>query len=91
LRRESITGDSLEAPAARRTLNRISALVSFYEPRAFLARGDVDKAARMLEVAVSIAPLRGDACAELAEVRRRAPTIKSATLEVQCTNQPAVR
>jgi predicted esterase len=84
LRREMSAGDSLEAPAARRTLARISALVSFYEPRAYLARGTLDKAARMLEVASTIAPLRGDACAQVAELRRRAPTIRSAALDAQC-------
>jgi predicted esterase len=83
LRQEMSAGDSLEAPAARRMLARISALVSFYEPRAFLARGSFEKAARMLEVAASIAPLRGDACAELAELRRRAPGVKSAVLDAQ--------
>ena len=74
LRQEMSTGDSLEAPAARRMLYRIAALVSFYEPRAYLARGDFARAARMLEVAASIAPLRGEACDQMAELRRRAPT-----------------
>jgi predicted esterase len=84
LRQEVSTGDSLEAPAARRTLNRISALVSFYEPRAYLARGSVDKAARMLEVAASIEPLRGEVCSEVMELRRRAPATRSAVLDAQC-------
>jgi len=84
LRQEMSTGDSLEAPAARRMLYRIAALVSFYEPRAYLARGDFARAARMLEVAASIAPLRGEACAQVAELRRRAPIVKSAVLDAQC-------
>jgi predicted esterase len=84
LRREMSAGDSLEAPAARRMLERISALVSFYEPRALLARGSFEKAARMLDVAASIAPLRGDACAEVAELRRRAPAVKGEVLDAQC-------
>jgi hypothetical protein len=84
LRQEMNAGDSLEAPAARRMLGRIAALVSFYEPRAFLERGSFEKAARMLEVAASIAPLRGDACAEVEELRRRAPTVKSGVLDAQC-------
>jgi predicted esterase len=84
LRNEAAAGDSLEAPAARRTLARISALVSFYEPRAYLERASLDKAARMLEVAASIAPLRGDACAQVTELRRRAPAMKSEVLDAQC-------
>jgi len=84
LRQETNSGDSLAAPAARRMLNRISALVSFYEPRAYLARASFDKAARMLEVAATIAPLRGEVCAEVAEVRRRAPGVKSEVLDAQC-------
>jgi hypothetical protein len=84
LRSEATSGDSLEAPAARRTLARISALVSFYEPRAYLERASLDKAARMLEVAASIAPLRGDACAQVTELRRRAPAMKSEVLDAQC-------
>lgn len=84
LRQEASAGDSLEAPAARRTLNRITALVSFYEPRAYLERGSFDRAARMLEVAASIAPLRGDACTVLNDLRRRAPTTGSAVLDAQC-------
>jgi hypothetical protein len=28
--------------------------------------------------------LRGDACAEVAELRRRAPGVKSAVLDAQC-------
>jgi hypothetical protein len=65
-------------------LERISALVSFYEPRAYFARGTFDKAARMLEVAATIAPLRGEACAQVAELRRRAAEIKSSVLDGQC-------
>ena len=84
LRREMNAGDSLEAPSARRMLGRIAALVSFYEPRAYLERGSFEKAARMLEVAASIAPLRGEACAQVAELRRRAPEVKSAVLDAQC-------
>jgi predicted esterase len=84
LRREMTAGDSLEAAAARRTLARISALVSLYEPRAYLERASLDKAARMLEVAAPIAPLRGDACAQVAELRRRAPAMKSEVLDAQC-------
>jgi dienelactone hydrolase len=84
LRREATTGDSLEAPSARRQLARIGALVSFYEPRAFLARGSFDKAMHMLEVAASLGALRGDACAQVNELRRRAPTMKNAVLDAQC-------
>jgi dienelactone hydrolase len=84
LRQEMSIGDSLEAPAARRALSRISALVSFYEPRAYLGRGDLTRATRMLEVATSIAPLRGEACDQVAELRRRAPAMKSAVLDAQC-------
>ncbi|HKP15434.1 MAG TPA: hypothetical protein VJT85_05195, partial [Gemmatimonadaceae bacterium] len=84
LRREESGSDSLAAPSARRQLGRILALVSFYEPRAFLARASFDRAAHMLEVAASIGKLNGDACALLAELRRRAPTMKSAVLDGQC-------
>jgi hypothetical protein len=38
----------------------------------------------MLEVAASIAPLRGDACAQVMELRRRAPAMKSEVLDAQC-------
>jgi hypothetical protein len=84
LRREMSAGDSLEAPAARRMLNRISVLVSFYEPRALLARGIFDKAARRLEDAALNASLRGEACAQVAELRRRAPQTISPVLDAQC-------
>lgn len=84
LRREAAAGDSVEAPSARRQVARIFALVSFYEPRTYLGRGSSDKAARMLEVAASIGPLRGDACALVGELRRRAPTIRSMVLDESC-------
>jgi hypothetical protein len=84
LLRDATSGDSLGAPSARRMLARIAAFVSFYEPRSYLASGSFVKAARMLEVAASVAPLRGDACVQVKELRRRAPALTSPALEAQC-------
>ena len=84
LLRRAAAGDSLEAPSARRSLARIEALASFYEPRWYVTRGDLEKAARLLEVAASIAPLRGEACDELDALRRRAPKAVGHGLDGQC-------
>jgi predicted esterase len=55
-------GDSVESESAIRLLARVAVFVSFYEPRTYLAAHDPQRALRMLEVAASIAPLRGESC-----------------------------
>jgi membrane protein DedA with SNARE-associated domain/predicted esterase len=84
LARQASSGDSIDAPSARRTLARIGALAAFYEPRGDKGQGDVLKAARVVEVAASIAPLGGEACVQLEELRRRAPRAVAPTLGASC-------
>jgi predicted esterase len=54
--------DTVDAPAARRTLAFISVSLSFYEPRAYLDAGRPDQAVQMLRTAALIAPLTTEGC-----------------------------
>lgn len=62
LRAQAGSPDSLAGATARRLLSRTAVFLSFYAPRAYLARGAADRALLMLRVASSVAPLRGEAC-----------------------------
>jgi predicted esterase len=84
LRQTAEHGDSLEAASARRVLARIFAFLSFYEPRAYLASGSPGRAVRMLEAAVAIGPIQGEACALLREALAAATAEQRARLSDQC-------
>jgi len=83
-------GDSLEASSARRQLARIFVWLAFYEPRTYLANGAPERALRMFEAAVTIAPIQGEGCPLL----RQALTADQANssdherLTGQCTETP---
>lgn len=62
LRRRAASADSLERDAATRRLSNIGAFISFYEPRAFLAAADPQRAAASLRAAALLGPLRGESC-----------------------------
>lgn len=62
LRRRAASADSLERDAATRRLSNIGAFISFYEPRAFLAAADPQRAAAALRAAALLGPLRGESC-----------------------------
>ena len=62
LRRRAASPDSLERDAATRRLSNIGAFISFYEPRAFLAAADPQRAAASLRAAALLGPLRGESC-----------------------------
>lgn len=62
LRRRAASPDSLERDAATRRLSNIAAFISFYEPRAFLAAADPQRAAASLRAAALLGPLRGESC-----------------------------
>jgi predicted esterase len=62
LRAQAGSPDSLASASARRLLSRTAVFLSFYVPRAYLARGAADRALLMLRVASAVAPLRGEAC-----------------------------
>jgi hypothetical protein len=68
LKRRLASPDSLERSSAARRLSNVLAFISFYEPRAFLAGDQPQRAAASLRAAASIAPLRGESC----ELARRA-------------------
>jgi predicted esterase len=77
-------GDSLEAASARRLLARVFVNVAFYEPRAYLANGSAGRALRMLEVAATIGPIQGEACALLRDALAAATADQRARLSGQC-------
>jgi predicted esterase len=85
LQRTAERGDSLEAASARRLLARIFVFLSFYVPRADLAEGASARAVRMLEAAVTIAPIQGEGCALLREALVAATAEQRVRLAGQCT------
>jgi predicted esterase len=84
LQRTAERGDSLEAASARRLLARVFVNVAFYEPRAYLASGSPARALRMLEAAVTIGPIQGEACTLLREALAAATADQRARLAGQC-------
>src|SRR2546427_8457630 len=84
LQRTAERGDSLEAASARRLLARVFVHVAFYEPRAYLTNRSPARALRMLEAAVSIGPIEGEACALLREALVAATADQRARLAGQC-------
>jgi len=84
LQRTAERGDSLEAASARRLLARLFVNLAFYEPRAYLASGSPSRALRMLEAAVTIGPIQGEACALLREALVAATAEQRARLSGQC-------
>jgi len=84
LQRAIARGDSLEAASARRLLARVFVNLAFYEPRAYLTTGSPARALRMLEAAVTIGPLQGEACALLREALAVATVDQRARLAGQC-------
>jgi predicted esterase len=84
LERTAERGDSLEAASARRLLARVFVNLAFYEPRAYLANGLPDRALRMLEAAVTIGPLQGEACGLLREALSAATPEQRQRLVGQC-------
>ncbi len=84
LQRTAERGDSLEAASARRLLARVFVHVAFYEPRAYLADGTPARALRMLEAAVTIGPIEGEACALLREALAAATAEQRARFAGQC-------
>ncbi|HMA22731.1 MAG TPA: hypothetical protein VKP00_02025, partial [Gemmatimonadaceae bacterium] len=84
LQRRAEYGDSVDAASARRLLARVSVFVSFYEPRTYLASHDPERALRMLEVALAIAPLRGESCALLREALPAANAERQRVFAGQC-------
>jgi hypothetical protein len=77
-------GDSVVAASARRMLARVFVFVSFYEPRTYLAAHDSARALRMLEVALLIAPLRGESCGLLHAAMSVAAADQQRTFVGQC-------
>ncbi len=84
LQRTVQRGDSLEAASARRLLARIFVWLSFYQPRAYLADGVADRALRMFEAAVAIAPIQGEGCALLRQALAAATAEQRERLAGQC-------
>src|SRR5947208_5466079 len=84
LQRTAERGDSLEAASARRLLARVFVNVAFYEPRAYLASGSPARALRMLEAAVTIGPIQGEACTLLREALAAATADQRSRLAGQC-------
>src|SRR5439155_183930 len=84
LQRAIERGDSLEAASARRLLARVFVNLAFYEPRAYLTTGSPARALRMLEAAVTIGPIQGEACALLREALAVATVDQRARLADQC-------
>jgi dienelactone hydrolase len=81
LKERAASGDSLQAPTARRLLARVQVAFAFYEPRDHLARGNGRDALELLEAANRIAPLNGESCAMLARAHTLAPKVRP---ELQC-------
>ena len=84
LQRTAERGDTLEAASARRLLARVFVNLAFYEPRAYLVNGSPARALRMLELAVTIGPIQGEACALLREALAAATPDERARLAGQC-------
>ena len=84
LQRTAERGDTLEAASARRLLARVFVNLAFYEPRAYLANGSPARALAMLELAVAIGPLQGEACGLLREALGVATAEQRERLAVQC-------
>lgn len=77
-------GDSLQAASARRLLARTFVFLAFYEPRAALAAGAPDRALRMFEAAVTIAPIEGEGCPLLRDALRAATLEQRSRLAGEC-------
>jgi dienelactone hydrolase len=75
LKQRAASGDSLQAPTARRLLARVQVALAFYEPRDHLARGNGRDALELLAAANRISPLNGESCAVLARARVLAPRV----------------
>ena len=75
LKQRAASGDSLQAPTARRLLARMQVALAFYAPREHLARGNGRDALELLEAASRISPLNGESCAMLARARSLAPGV----------------
>ena len=75
LKQRAATGDSLEAPVARRLLARVQVALAFYEPRGHLARGNGRGALELLAAASRITPLSGESCAVLTRAHMLAPRV----------------
>ncbi len=85
-RRLAERGDSLEAASARRLLARVFVNLAFYEPRAYLASGSLDRALRMFEAAVTIGPIQGDGCGLLRDAYTAATAAQAQRLAGQCAS-----
>src|SRR5712691_6379208 len=86
LQRMAERGDTLEAASARRLLARVFVNLVFYEPRAYLASGAAGRALRMLEAAVSIAPIQGEGCGLLRDALNAATAEQRERLAGQCAS-----
>jgi predicted esterase len=86
LQRTAERGDTLEAASARRLLARVFVNLAFYEPRAYLANGAASRALRMLEAAVIIAPIQGEACGLLRDALNAATAEQRERLAGQCAS-----
>ncbi len=84
LQRTAERGDSLGAASARRLVARVFVNLAFYEPRAYLANRSPARALRMLEAAVTIGPIQGEACALLRDALAAATAEQRARLSGQC-------
>jgi predicted esterase len=83
LKQRATSGDSLQAPTARRLLARVQVALAFYEPRDHLARGHGRDALELLEAANRISPLNGESCAMLARAHTLAPKVRP---ELRCAS-----
>src|SRR6267378_6371264 len=86
LQRTAERGDSLETASARRLLARVFVNLAFYEPRAYLASGSLDRALRMFEAAVTIGPIQGDGCGLLRDAYTAATAAQAQRLAGQCAS-----
>ena len=86
LQRMAERGDTLEAASARRLLARVFVNLAFYEPRAYLASGAAGRALRMLEAAVTIAPIQGEGCGLLRDALNAATAEQRERLAGQCAS-----
>jgi dienelactone hydrolase len=75
LKQRAASGDSLQAPTARRLLARVQVALAFYEPRDHLARGNGRDALELLAAASRISPLNGESCAILSRAHSLAPGV----------------
>ena len=75
LKQRAASGDSLQAPTARRLLARVQVALAFYEPRDHLARGNGRDALELLAAANRISPLNGESCQMLARAHALAPRV----------------